>query len=60
MSSRCFFKNSSSNTPCMEFRKVTHMQGSSVSNLKFQCMTVYFSVNKIIFLSSENVYFCAK
>ena len=34
----------------MEFRLVTHMQGSTVSNLKFQCMTVHFSVNKVIFL----------
>ena len=34
----------------MEFRMVTHMQGSTVSNLKFQCMEVHFSVNKVIFL----------
>ena len=39
ISCRCFFKDGSSNTPCMEFRVVTHMQGSTVSNLKFQCMT---------------------
>ena len=37
--SRCFFKDGSSSTPWMEFRMVTHMQGSTVSNLKFQCMT---------------------
>ena len=49
ISSRCFFKRGSSSTPCMEFRMVTHMQGSTVSNLKFQCMTVHFSVNKVIF-----------
>ena len=29
---------------------VTHMQGSTVYNLKFQCTTVHFSVNKVIFL----------
>ena len=34
------------------------MQGSTVSNLKFQCMAVHFSVNKVIFISSENVFFC--
>ena len=60
ISSRCFFKDGSSSTPCMEFRMVTHIQGSTVYNLKFQCMTVHFSVNKVIFISSENVYFCAK
>ena len=53
LSSRCFFKHGSSSTPCMEFRMVTHMQGSTVFNFKFQCMAVHFSVNK----SSENVYF---
>ena len=31
----------------MEFRMVTHVQGSTVSNLKIQCMTVHFSVNKV-------------
>jgi len=44
----------------MEFRMVTHMQQSTVSNLKFQCMTVHFSVNKVIVISSENVYFYDK
>ena len=34
----------------MEFRMVKHVQGSTVSNLKFQYMTVHFSVNKVIFL----------
>ena len=29
---------------------VTHMQGSTVSYLKFQDMTVHVSVNKVIFL----------
>ena len=29
---------------------VTHMQGITVSNLKFQCMTVHFNVNKVTFL----------
>ena len=29
---------------------VTHMQGSTVSNIKFQCMTVYFNVNEVILL----------
>ena len=29
---------------------VTDMQGSTVSNLKFQCMTVHFSVKKVILL----------
>ena len=50
ISSRCFFKDGSSSTPCVEFRKVTHMQGSTVSNLKLQCMTVHFSVIEVIFL----------
>ena len=45
----CFFKDDSSSTPSMEFRMVTHMQGSTVSNLTFQWMTVHFSVNKVIF-----------
>ena len=49
ISSRCFFKDGSSSTPCMKFRMVTHMQGSTVSNLKFQRVTVHFSVNKVIF-----------
>ena len=60
ISSRCFFKDGSSSIPCAEFRMVTHVQGSTVFNLKFQCMTVHFSVNKVIFISSETVYFCAK
>ena len=60
ISSRRFFKDGSSSTTCMKFRMVTHMLRSTVSNLKFQCMTVHFSVNKVIFISSENVYFCAK
>ena len=29
---------------------VAHMQGSTVSNLIFQCMTVNFSVNKVFLL----------
>ena len=41
----------------MEFRIVTQMQGSTASNLKFRCMTVHFSVNKVILVSSENIYF---
>ena len=45
-SSRRFFKDGSSSTPCMEVRMATHVQGSIVSNLKFQCLTVDFSVNK--------------
>ena len=28
---------------------VTHIQESTVSNLKFKCMKVHFSVNKVIF-----------
>ena len=34
----------------MEFRMVPHMHGSTVCNLKFQCMTVQFSVKKVILL----------
>ena len=49
ITSHCFFKDDSSSIPCMEFRMVTHMPGSNGSNLKFQCMTVHFSVNKVIF-----------
>ena len=45
ISSRCFFKDGSSSTSCMKFRMLTHIQGSTVSNFKFQCMTVHFSVN---------------
>ena len=48
ISSICFFKDCSSSTPCMEFRMVTHMQGSTVSNPKFKCIRVHFSVNKVI------------
>ena len=32
----------------MKFRMVTHMQGSTVSNVKFQCMTVHLSVNNLV------------
>ena len=49
ISPRCFFKDGSSSIPCMKFRMITHMQGSTVSNFKFQCMTVHFSLNKVIF-----------
>ena len=35
ISSRWFLKDGSSRTPCMKFRLVTHMQGSTVSNIKF-------------------------
>ena len=40
----------------MEFRMVTHMQGSTVSNLKFQCMTVHFSVNNLSTFVPNKVY----
>jgi len=47
ISSRCFLKDDISSTPCMEFRMVTHRQGSTVCNLKFQCMVVHYSVNHV-------------
>ena len=51
ISSRCFFKDGSSSTPCLEFRMVTHKQGSPCTCvLKFQCMVVHFSVTNVIFL----------